>query len=406
MYVHDFNCAWIEIPFFQKSILIKNDRMVEKVISHGIQEVYIDTIKGLDISEGVPEEEAEKEIDDSIKRAVLETERLPRFDAAPVKVADYKDGAPLKEELDRARLVRDQANRVVTEIMRDARLGKQVQMEEVDHVVHGMVDSVLNNKHALMALTRIKKKDEYTFLHSVSVCVLMISFCKTMGLDKITMNQVGVGALLHDVGKMKVPQDLLNRNDKLNDEEFELVKEHVVFGRKILEETRGIPAPSMAIAVQHHERWDGSGYPESLKGDEISTFGQMAAVVDVYDAITSNRVYHKRIEPADALKKIYEWKGRHFNVDIVQNYIKCIGIYPIGTLIRTESSYLGVITEQGEKDMLRPKVRLIFNIKKDTFINPKDIDLESPDHTDDKIVSSENPVKWKVNPMMYMDVFG
>lgn len=403
MFVHDFNCAWLEVPFFQRSLLIKDDHMVEKVVKQGIHAVYIDTKKGLDLSDGVPEEEVKKSVKESIQKMAgkMKPSALPGFDFS--KAVEIKDEIPLKEELKRAKVIKEEANRVVTDLMSDVRLGKQIKTEKVTHVVGSMVNSVLNNKHALMSLSRIKQKDEYTFMHSVSVCVLLISYCKTIGLDQVTMNQVGMGGLLHDIGKMKVSQDILNKADGLTDDEFEEMKRHVPEGTKILEQLPNIPSPALVVTSQHHERWDGSGYPNGLKGDEISLFGQMSAVVDVYDAITSNRVYHKQMEPGDALKKIYEWRGRHFNNDIVQNYIRCVGIYPIGTLIRTESGYLGVVIEQGQKDMLRPRVRLIFNLKKDVFINPKDIELESMEGGSDNIVTSESPEKWKVNPMMYTD---
>ncbi|MFQ5431153.1 MAG: HD-GYP domain-containing protein [Nitrospinota bacterium] len=406
MFVHDFDCAWLEIPFFQTRILIRDEAMVEKVFKHGIREVYIDTEKGLDVADGVPLEEVQKETDISIKKTAGMARPAAGADAPPLHSIEVADSVPLRKELDNAKVVRDEANRVIVDVMHDLRFGKQIEMEKVDHVVGDIVESVINNKHALMSLSRIKQKDEYTFMHSVSVGVLTVSFCKTLGLNRQIMNQIGLGAILHDVGKMKVQQDILNKRGTLTDEEFELMKDHVVQGRKILEETADLPAPAMAVAVEHHERLDGSGYPDGLKGEEISLYGQMAAIVDVYDAITSNRVYHNKIEPADALKKIYEWRGRHFSEDIVQNYIKCVGIYPIGTLVRMESGFLGVITEQGSTDMLRPRVRLIFNTKKEIFINPKDMDLSSPDSGNDRIVSSESPQKWKVNPMMYMDIFG
>jgi len=405
MFVQDFDCAWLEIPLFQESLLIRNEAIVEKVLEHGIREVYIDTEKGMDVADGVPLEEVQKETDKNMKQAASMAQPADGADAQPSSSAYLADSVPLREELERAKVIRDEANRIVAEVMRDIRSGKKIEMEKVVRVVSGIVESVINNKHALMSLSRIKQKDEYTVMHSVSVGVLMVSFCKTVGLDRQTMNQAGLGAILHDVGKMKVPQEILNTSNTLTDKEFDLMKDHVVQSRKILEKTDDVPAPAMAVAAQHHERWDGSGYPDGLKGEEISIYGRMAAIVDVYDAITSNRLYHKQVEPAEALKKIYEWKGRHFSDDITENYIKCVGIYPIGTLVRTESGFLGLIIEQGLTDMLKPRVRLIFNISKETFINPKDMDLSDPDNGNDRIVSSESPQKWKINPMMYMDIF-
>ena len=357
MFVHDFDCAWLEVPLFQESLLIRDEATVEKVLEHGILEVYIDTEKGVDVADGVPLEEVQKETDKNMKQVAAGA------DAQPLSSADLADSVPLTEEMERAKAIRDEANLIVAEVMQNIRSGKKIKMEKVALVVGDIVESVINNKHALMSLSRIKRKDEYTFMHSVSVGVLMVSFCKTVGLDRQTMNQVGMGAILHDIGKMKVPQDILSNSGTLTDKEFGQMKDHGAQGRKILEEADDVSETAITVVAQHHERWDGSGYPDGLNGEEISLYGRMAAIVDVYDAITSNRLYHKQIEPAEALKKIYEWKGRHFSDEITENYIKCIGIYPIGTLVRTESGFLGLIIEQGLTDMLKPRVRLILDRK-------------------------------------------
>jgi putative nucleotidyltransferase with HDIG domain len=284
--------------------------------------------------------------------------------------------------------------------MEDVRFGKQVEAEKVERVVEGMVDSIFRNQDALMSLARIKQTDEYTFYHSMSVGVLMISFARHMGFDKQLIQEVGVGAMLHDIGKMKVPQDILNKEGRFTEDEYNRIKEHVAHGRNILERTPGISKISVSIAAEHHERIDGTGYPDKLQGDEISVFGQMTAIADVYDAMTSDRCYQCKTDPTAVLKKLYEWSKLHYSQDLVQRFIRCVGIYPIGTLVRLESGMLGVVIHHGEKNLLQPVVRVVFNVKREALIIPYDVDLTS---NGDRITGYEAPAKWDLNPLAYVN---
>lgn len=394
MYVHDFKCGWLENPFFSKKIMLKNDGMIEKIVKHGIREVYIDTTKGLDSADAVAEVEVKKEIDAGIRKIAKEEKPL----------ASVEDRVSFREEIKNAVEIKARAKQEIHNVMNDVKYGKQVNVDKVNEVVGDMVESVFNNKHTLTTLCRMKNKDEYTFLHSISVCTLMVAFCKTLGFDRNTIEHVGTGALLHDIGKMKIPDEVLNKNGKLTGPEYDIIKGHVVHGRSVLKETDGIHNSSMEVLEQHHERYDGTGYPNGLKGENISKFGQMAAVVDVYDAITSNRVYHKGAEPAEVLKSLYEWSRYHFSPDVVQSFIRYVGIFPTGSLIRTKSGYLGVIAEQGGSGPLHPKIRLVFKIEKNGFIEPIDINLADPKNIQHKIMSAESPEKWKINPLKYLDI--
>ncbi len=192
-------------------------------------------------------------------------------------------------------------------MMEDARLGRQLEVERVSPLIERMVGSIFSNKDALLGLTRIRRMDRYTFEHSVSSAVLMVSFARTLGLDKECIREIGVGALLHDIGKTLVPPEILNKPACLTDEEFVIMRGHVVHSRQLLEGSKGISPVAPGVAAEHHERMDGSGYPNGIKGDEISRYGQMAAIVDVYDAITADRVYHKGMESHRALRKY--WNG-------------------------------------------------------------------------------------------------
>jgi HD-GYP domain-containing protein (c-di-GMP phosphodiesterase class II) len=290
--------------------------------------------------------------------------------------------------------------------MQDARLGKAVQLDRVEPVVESITASILRNPGALLGLLRIKSKDDYTFLHSVSVCTLLVAFCRSRGLDEETTYQAGLGGLLHDTGKALVPDHILNKPGRLTDEEFAVIKRHPRDGYEILMKTPAIGPIPLDITLHHHERRDGSGYPDRLAGDAIGELAQMAAIVDVYDAITADRVYHKGIPAAEALRKILEWSKCHFNPGFAQEFVRCVGIYPVGTLVLLESGRLGVVVEPHETSLLTPKVNVFYNTRSETYIRPETLDLARGlgFGGGDRIVSPELPGKWQVDPLQFMAI--
>ncbi len=253
----------------------------------------------------------------------------------------------------------------------------------------------------VISLLRIKQADKYTYQHSVAVGTLLISFCRALDIDRNQTELAGIGGFLHDIGKMKVPSHILNKPGKLDEREFAIMKNHVQEGRTILENTRGISPISIKIAAEHHEHFDGSGYPLGLKGDEISQFGQMAAIVDFYDALTSQRVYHDGTEPTAVLKQLLEKSDRHFAKTLVHSFIRTVGIYPVGTLVKLENDDLAVVVEQHHEDLLHPKVKSIFNCRLHSFIRPKDYDLSKPGCYQ-RITHFEIPSRWRIEPLAYL----
>jgi HD-GYP domain-containing protein (c-di-GMP phosphodiesterase class II) len=263
---------------------------------------------------------------------------------------------------------------------------------------------VVRNSNAMMTMRRMKSMDDYTFLHSVSVCTMLTTFARAVDMDVATIHDVALGALLHDVGKMRVNLALLNKPSKLSDEEFLHVKSHVVLGSDLLRQMSGVPKMAFEPLELHHERFDGSGYPNGLVGMEISQVGRMSAIVDVYDAITSDRCYHSPLSPADAIRKLFEWSKFHFDPALVQLFVKSVGIYPIGTLVRLESGRLGIVIEQRESNLLTPVVRVVFDAKRDYYIAPENVDLSKTMGAGgaDKIVGHESPGKWKIDVSRFM----
>jgi len=251
----------------------------------------------------------------------------------------------------------------------------------------------------------LRKKDEYTFDHSVSVGVLLLAFCRSMGFDQETTRAIGLGGLLHDVGKMAVPLAILNKPSALNEDEFRKIQQHVIYCKEILATTHNLPLPAAQIAMEHHERFDGTGYPHGLAADAISQGGQMAAIADVFDALTSDRCYRDGIDQVEVLRKLYGWSRSHFNEGLVHRFIRCVGVYPAGTLVQLESGMLGVVVESTD-NLLRPVVRLIYDTRHDWAIREKDIDLSKPNGKGggDRIISYESAKRWRINPLKVLGI--
>jgi HD-GYP domain-containing protein (c-di-GMP phosphodiesterase class II) len=390
MFIQDFNCGWLKHPFLTKTAKITSQKMIEKVISAGILELYIDTDRGVDILD----ENAEKERNRKVQSELNKIAEMNLGESVRVS---------LEKEIEKAKEIKNEAKNTVQNIMEEIRFGKPIKTEKAENVVEKMVDSIFRNQDALISLGRIKKTDEYTYLHSMSVCVLMISFGKHLGFDAGQLKEIGIGAMLHDVGKMMVPPEVLNNPNPLSDKEYGQMKEHVKHSCLLLQQTKGISDISILLASQHHERIDGNGYPDGLIGDEISIYGQTAAIADVYDAMTSQRCYQKRFEPTEVLRKLFEW-DKLYNQELVQKFIKCIGIYPVGSLVRLDSGLLGIILSHGEKSLLHPAVRIIFDTNKDQFLSPYDIDLSNQPDKDsqDKVRCWESSEKWKIPTEKYL----
>jgi putative nucleotidyltransferase with HDIG domain len=390
MYIHDLNCGWMEHPFALNQFKIVSPDQIKTIVENGLREVYIDTDKGLDVADAKTVEEVKERLDAQLIEIATQ---LPEPEQAHVA-----------EEMVKARKAYSAANKIITGMMQDIRLGKQIETEQAAHVVEQMTNSIFRNKDAMLSLTRLRSKDDYTFQHCVGVCTLLVSFARAMEFDRDTIQAIGVGALLHDVGKMKVPDAVLNKPGKLTDDEFKIMKSHVVHSRVLLEDTPGMTQIGIDVAAQHHERFDGSGYPLGLKQDGISLYGQMAAIVDVYDAITADRCYHKGMETPVALRKLVEWSKFHFNEKLVHAFVRSVGIYPVGTLVKLESEQLGIVIEQHEKNLLTPRIRVMYDSKRNNPVPPRDIDLSKPDGKGggDRILGYEEPKNWNIDPLKYM----
>jgi putative nucleotidyltransferase with HDIG domain len=283
-------------------------------------------------------------------------------------------------------------------MFQEARLGKAVDAAQAQSLVEEISDSISRNASALISLARLKTADDYTYMHSVAVCALMIALAKQMRLSEAQTRSAGLAGLLHDLGKAATPPQVLNKPGKLTPAEFEVMKRHTVDGHRMLQKVGSLDPVALDVCLHHHEKVDGSGYPEGLKDEEISLYAKMGAVCDVYDAITSDRPYKAGWDPALALQKMAEWARGHFDLRVFQAFVKSLGIYPVGSLLRLSSdrwgSVLAVVVEQSPQALTKPVVKVFYSVDRSAYVSPQVIDLSAP-NVIESIVGREDPLEWE-----------
>jgi len=359
---------------FVKNGFLLEPSDIQLLAQGGIDELIIDTDKGLDLA---PEVEA------PAPEIPLPGPEAPAVLSCPTEIED---------EIHDARRLVQQGKEKVIALFGDARMGRAIDPESVMPLVDAINASVGRHPDAFISVARLKSHDEYTYMHSVAVCALMLALARRLGLPEAEVRDAGAAGLLHDIGKAAMPLGVLNKAGALSDEEFRIMKSHPQCGWEMLKLCGTAPGQVLDVALHHHEKIDGSGYPHNLKGDAIGLMARMGAVCDVYDAITSNRPYKKAWGPAESLQRMVGWKG-HFDERMLKAFIRSIGIYPVGALVRLESDRLGVVLEQGEGSLLAPKVRIFFNARKREPVFLKVLDLGAAD-CGDRIVGLESAEKW------------
>ncbi|HQO29005.1 MAG TPA: HD-GYP domain-containing protein, partial [Accumulibacter sp.] len=347
MYIQEFCGSWIDHPFWRNSFLLNDPADLEALLASKIKEVWIDCTRGLDLdSEENVVSMAHNEADVAAEMAQTVSE--------PLQIVRVSSDV----EFSRAAKIVAKSRQAVNSMFEEARMGQAVNADSAQRLVEEISNSVIRNPGALISLARLKSADDYTFMHSVAVCALMIALARQLGLDEAQCRSAGVAGLLHDLGKAAIPLEILNKPGKLTDSEFAIIKTHPREGHQMLLDGQGVDDNTLDVVLHHHEKIDGSGYPERLQGDEISLFAKMGAVCDVYDAITSNRPYKAGWDPAEALGKMAEWSKGHFDTRVFQAFVKSIGIYPIGSLVMLSCGRLGVVVDQSEKSLLQPQVKV------------------------------------------------
>ena len=386
MYVSELDRPWLGTPFLFQGFEIQTDEELEQLRTL-CRHVYVlsgDSLPSPAIRRTKPVSAAPpaariitKKISEEFAVTETSSREIPRSGMPPSR---YTDVTPVEEELQQAVEVERSARETIYSILDDARLGRSVDTPRAKKVVGQMTESVIRNPDALVWLTHLKKKHEYTALHSLRVCVLALALGRHLGYGPEKLNILGIGALLHDIGKLHVPIEILDKPEALTREEFEIMKLHVPNGLKILENAEGIPPAALEVVGRHHERYNGNGYAFGLSSDDIGEFGLVSAIVDTYDAITSDRSYHLSLSAADALKIIYEGRQKAYHPWLTEQFIQCMGIFPIGSIVELSTGSIGVVITANRVRRLRPRVALILSPEKKPYTPANILDLMNVTH--------------------------
>jgi HD-GYP domain-containing protein (c-di-GMP phosphodiesterase class II) len=362
VFVSRLDRPWLGTPFLLQGLRVRSWDQVEE-LSRCCSYVYIDPEYGDDLPEAVDPARHVEETSAAIRVAALSHSPLAAY---PVK---------FEKEIGAATDLHRHATQFITGLLDDVRVGRSVNFGGAREVVEEMTQSVLRNPDALLLINQLRETDEYTALHSVRVCVLVLAFGRYLGLEGSELEMLGLGGLLHDVGKMRVPAEILNKPGPLTEAEFAAMKAHVVEGVLLLEAVGDIPAGALEVARCHHERYDGSGYPRGLRGKTLGLFGLIAGIVDVYDAVTSDRVYGQATTPYEALRYIYQQRGTHFDEELVLRFIQCIGIYPVGSCVQMNTGHIGLVISVHPNHRLKPTVLIVLDANGQRYAVPVVTDL-------------------------------
>ena len=386
MYLEEFVGSWLDHPFWRARFRVEDSAQLQRLRASGIREVWIDTARGTDVAAA----NAAPPAPPSPPSAQPDAGITPR----PITYA---------EEMRRAGHLISKAEVAVKAMFADARMGRTIEARDALPLVEAISGSVDRHPSALISLARLKTKDRYTFLHSVAVCALMVSLGRQLGLSDDEVRDAGLAGLLHDIGKIAIPPEVLNKPGALTADEFRTVVVHPQAGYDILVGDTQMRDIALDVCLHHHERMDGTGYPHKLAGEGISLFSRMGAICDVYDAVTSDRPYKKAWEAAYAIQRMVEWRGNHFDPMVFNAFVKSVGIYPVGSLVRLRSGRLAVVMQYTPGALLTPTVKVFFSISSGTRIAPELIDLA---HTGDQIVSREEPSDWGLTDLNQLWIHG
>ncbi|MDR1487409.1 MAG: HD-GYP domain-containing protein [Deltaproteobacteria bacterium] len=367
MFVSDVGRTWFNHPWKTKSRLLTERSEIDELIKFGIEEVYIDTEKSKKIQKP---KEPFKQLPNTIN---------PRAARNVVKIEKPDPVVPLEIEFPKAAKAYTKALDTSKALVAACRMNKRIEVSEVQENVDELVESVSRNPDALTALIKLRHFDDYTYTHCLNVSVLAISAGKTLGLSHNELKILGLGTMFHDLGKLRIPDNILNKPGKLTDEEFSVMRSHAALSAEILlEQNLNVDDKVIQVARFHHERIDGSGYPDHLQGEEIPSLATICGLSDVYDALTSDRVYHKGMLPHDALKFIYSLRGTHFQPDWVDRFVQSVGIYPPGSVVELNTGHLAVVMEVNNRSLLTPLIKIVADPHAQLYTRPKLVDLSKP----------------------------
>ncbi len=380
MHVVRLDRPWLETSFLMQGFVIQDDNDI-RALQAQCEYVFIEgTVQVTQAAAPKPEEKKgffSKLFDTKPKKeaapdkpsadghvTVNAAQEAPLRPPSPGEKITYIKKVSVGKEFKQAYNAFETARDLAKNIMEGVRLGRTLDMNHCKAVVDECVDSILRNNDALMLLTKLKERDEYTAEHSMNVCILSATFARHLGHTEDEIRTIGLCGLLHDIGKSKIPLEVLNKEGALSEEEFHLMKQHPTLGRNQLMSVSGSVRISVDVAFSHHERPDGKGYPRSLQAHQIPYYAKIVAITDAYDAITSNRCYDKGRASKTALDIIYTNRGKQFDDELAIEFVRCIGIFPPGAIVEMTSGEVGIVINSDIQHKLRPTIELLLDENK------------------------------------------
>ena len=362
--------------------LVRNQAIIKRLVTEGVLELLIDFTKG------------DAAIPDKYKPKSAPPQKSTTS-SSKTKPPAVKPAITLEQEFAKASINFEQHNRKLQALYGDVTTGLSVNLKVIDEMANDIVSSVFRNTSAMTILTRIKDKHSYNWRHMINCAIFTAVFAKYLGYKEEAVQQLAMGALLHDLGQAKLPQGVISRPSKLTSSEMDIIKRHVAQGLGLVKGEKGITPLILDMIVNHHERLDGSGYPRGITAEKLSRPARMMAIVDVYDALTADRPHQEGDEPINALRYLLANKEL-FDAELVQHFIKCLGVHPVGTIVKLTNERLALVLEGNKSNPIKPKVKLFYNAKHGHHVTPKDLDLNEPDQSI-KIVSSIKPLDYQLN---------
>lgn len=362
--------------------LVRNQAIIKRLVTEGVLELLIDFTKG------------DAAIPDKYKPKSAPSQKSTTS-SSKTKPPAVKPAITLEQEFAKASINFEQHNRKLQALYGDVTTGLSVNLKVIDEMANDIVSSVFRNTSAMTILTRIKDKHSYNWRHMINCAIFTAVFAKYLGYKEEAVQQLAMGALLHDLGQAKLPQGIISRPSKLTSSEMDIIKRHVAQGLGLVKGEKGITPLILDMIVNHHERLDGSGYPRGITAEKLSRPARIMAIVDVYDALTADRPHQEGDEPINALRYLLANKEL-FDAELVQHFIKCLGVHPVGTIVKLTNERLAFVLEGNKSNPIKPKVKLFYNAKHGHHVTPKDLDLNEPDQSI-KIVSSIKPLDYQIN---------
>lgn len=388
MYVVDLHKHWLHHNLWRRRFHVRDEAHIAALVAEGIAEVSIDTERGPGLPDepGLPRSEAAREASRSLAEHV-------RAGARQIS---------LGEERRRASRLFGETTATVGELIQSAQAGSAVDAGRLEPLVARMIESVARNPDALIPLARLKRMDAYAAEHAVATAALIVALGRQQGMAESELEKLALGALVKDVGHVAIDETLMRKPGMLSRAEYSVVQSHVEEGLAVLEATSRLPETAVAVVLEHHERYNGGGYPYRMAGDDISIAGRMAAIVDTYDAMTSERPYRPAMSPSLALRQLYAQGGSAFDPTLVAAFVRTVGVYPVGTLVLLESGHLAVVDELHQDKLLSPIVRVIYHGTRRQYVTPTRVDLSRRvgNHYG-QIVQAESFERWGINPLRW-----